>query len=182
MSIVCLFLYVSCFINKQKHTLIKKKKDQSEVAKPRNRGRLISFYQIFVTLGFCTAFWLVFGIYRIQGDLVWKAPLGTQLIAGGIMLFGIYFIPESPRWLIYKDRPKEALQILASLRSKGDTLDVDVQMEYTGIVQDVTFDKIVYKQRFLSLLKKGNDNNLKRTLLGMGIHTFTQLSGINALL
>ncbi|KAG2195654.1 hypothetical protein INT47_002893, partial [Mucor saturninus] len=155
---------------------------QSEVAKPENRGRLISFYQIFVTLGFCTAFWLVFGIYRSQDDLVWKVPFGTQLIAGGIMLMGIHFIPESPRWLIYKDRPQEALRILAQLRSRGDVHDVEVQMEFTGIVQDVSFDKIVYKQRFLSLLKKGNDNNLKRTLLGMGIHTFTQLSGINALL
>jgi hypothetical protein len=74
------------------------------------------------------------------------------------------------------------LQILAQLRSHGDITNVDVQMEFTGIVQDVTFDKMTYTQRFLSLLRKGNDNNRKRTLLGMGIHTFTQLSGINAIL
>lgn len=98
------------------------------------------------------------------------------------MLLGIYFIPESPRWLIYKDRNTEALMILSQLRNKGNENDVDVQMEFTGIVQDVSFDKMVYKQKFWSLLRKGNDNNRKRTLLGMGIHIFTQLSGINALL
>lgn len=99
-----------------------------------------------------------------------------------IMIIGLYFIPESPRWLIYRDRNKEALEILAQLRSRGDINNVEVQMEFTGIVQDVSFDKMAYQQRFLSLLRKGNDNNRRRTLLGMGIHIFTQLSGINALL
>jgi MFS family permease len=133
-------------------------------------------------LGFFVAFWLGYGTYLIEGNAAWRIPVALQLVAGAIMLFGIYFIPESPRWLIYKDRNAEALTILSHLRSKGNENDVEVQMEFTGIVQDVSFDKMRYKQRFLSLLRKGNDNNRKRTLLGMGIHTFTQLSGINALL
>ncbi|CAO3654991.1 unnamed protein product [Mucor fragilis] len=155
---------------------------QSEIAKPSNRGRLITFYQIFVTLGFCVAFWLGYGTYRIESDIGWRIPVGLQLLAGFIMLCGLYFIPESPRWLIYKDRNAEALKILAQLRSHGNEHDVEVQMEFTGIVQDVSFDKMAYRQRFMSLLRKGNDNNRKRTLLGVGIHVFTQLSGINALL
>lgn len=156
--------------------------DQSEIAKPSNRGRLITFQQLFITLGFCVAFWVGYGTFRIDNDLAWQVPIGLQLLAGVVMLIGLYFIPESPRWLIYRDRNTEALRILAELRSKGNTHDVEVQMEFTGIVQDVSYDKMAYKQRFLSLLRKGNDNNRRRTLLGMGIHTFTQLSGINALL
>ncbi|PHZ13339.1 general substrate transporter [Rhizopus microsporus ATCC 52813] len=155
---------------------------QSEIAKPQNRGRLITMYQIFVTFGFCVAFWTGYGTYHIEGERSWRISLGVQTIPGGLLLFGIYFIPESPRWLIYKDRTEEALRILASLRSRGNENDVDVRMEYTSIVQDVSFDKMAYKHRFLSLLTKGNDNNRKRTLLGIGIHTFTQLSGINAIL
>ncbi|CEP17318.1 hypothetical protein [Parasitella parasitica] len=155
---------------------------QSEIAKPQNRGRLITFYQIFVTLGFCIAFWLGYGTYRIDSDVGWRIPVGLQLVAGFFMLCGLYFIPESPRWLIYKDRNAEALKILAQLRSYGNEHDVDVQMEFTSIVQDVSFDKMAYTERFMSLLRKGNDNNRKRTLLGAGIHVLTQLSGINALL
>ncbi|CAO3619592.1 unnamed protein product [Mucor hiemalis] len=155
---------------------------QSEIAKPSNRGRLITFYQVFVTLGFCVAFWLGYGTFRLDNDKAWKVPVGLQLVAGTLMIIGLYFIPESPRWLIYRDRNTEALEILAQLRSKGNINDVEVQMEFTGIVQDVSYDKLAYKQRFLSLLRKGNDNNRRRTLLGMGIHIFTQLSGINALL
>lgn len=156
--------------------------DQSEIAKPQNRGRLITFYQIFVTLGFCAAFWLGYATFKLNSDRTWRIPVGLQLVAGLVMIAGLYFIPESPRWLIYRDRNTEALEILAKLRSKGNINDVEVQMEFTGIVQDVSFDKMAYQQRFLSLLRKGNDNNRRRTLLGMGIHTFTQLSGINALL
>ncbi|CEG65081.1 hypothetical protein RMATCC62417_01945 [Rhizopus microsporus] len=155
---------------------------QSEIAKPQNRGRLITMYQIFVTFGFCVAFWTGYGTYHIEGERSWRISLGVQTIPGGLLLFGIYFIPESPRWLIYKDRTEEALKILATLRSRGNENDVDMRMEYTSIVQDVSFDKMAYKHRFLSLLTKGNDNNRKRTLLGIGIHTFTQLSGINAIL
>lgn len=135
-----------------------------------------------MTFGFFAAFWIGYGTYHYTTNAAWRIPVGLQLVAGVMMLFGIFFIPESPRWLIYKDRNAEALTILSHLRSKGDENDVEVQMEFTGIVQDVSFDKMRYKQRFLSLLRKGNDNNRKRTLLGMGIHTFTQLSGINALL
>jgi MFS family permease len=135
-----------------------------------------------VTFGFCAAFWIAYATFKLNSNLTWRIPVGLQLVAGVIMILGLYFIPESPRWLIYRDRNKEALEILAKLRSRGDISNVEVQMEFTGIVQDVTFDKMAYQQRFLSLLRKGNDNNRRRTLLGMGMHICTQLSGINALL
>lgn len=153
--------------------------DQSEIAKPENRGRLITFYQIFVTLGFCIAFWLGYGTSSLSSTASYRIPVGLQLVAGFFLLVGAYFIPESPRWLIYKDRNAEAFKILAHLRGKDD---VEVVMEYTGIVQDVSFDKKAYKQPFRSLLKKGNDNNRKRTLLGVTVHFFTQFTGINAIL
>ncbi|KAG1048567.1 hypothetical protein G6F43_009052 [Rhizopus delemar] len=155
---------------------------QSEIAKPQNRGRLVTVFQIFITLGFCVAFWIGYGTYHIEGEKSWRIPLGIQIIPGGLLFLGIYFVPESPRWLIYKDRQTEALEILAQLRSHGNKSHVDVRMEFTSIVQDVSFDRMAYKHRFSSLLTKGIDNNRKRLLLGMGVHIFSQLSGINAIL
>lgn len=167
-------------VNDTNKSLIKKYVDQSEIARPENRGTLITFYQIFVTLGFCVAFWLGYGTFRITTSASYMIPIGLQLLAGFLLLIGTYFIPESPRWLIYKNKNSEAFKILTQLRGKGE--NNDVLMEYTGIVQDVMFDKIAYTHPFRSLLKKGTDNNLKRTLLGMGVHTFTQFTGINAIL
>ncbi|KAI8882416.1 hypothetical protein K501DRAFT_285901 [Backusella circina FSU 941] len=155
---------------------------QSEIANPQTRGRLIAFYQVLVTLGFCAAFWIGYGTYRLGNDSSWRIPIGLQLVPNIIMLMGIYFIPESPRWLIVQGRNDEAVEILARLRSDGDLHNVEVQMEITSIVQDITFEKMANNRRFMSLLSKGNDNNRKRLLLGIGINCFTQLTGINALL
>jgi MFS family permease len=68
--------------------------DQSEIAKPDNRGRLIAFYQLFITFGFCTAFWFGYGTFNLQTDASWRIPIGLQLVAGSIMFLGLYFIPE----------------------------------------------------------------------------------------
>ncbi|KAI9280792.1 general substrate transporter [Sporodiniella umbellata] len=155
---------------------------QSELAESHHRGKLIAIYQLFITLGFCVAFWIGYGTFSIKSDAAWRIPLGIQLIPGILLILGIYFIPESPRWLIYRDQPHQGLQILADLRSQGDTQQVEVRMEFTSILQEVQFDRMAYRHRFLSLFKKGTDNFRKRTLLGLGIHTFTQLSGINAIL
>ena len=77
----------------------------------------------------------------------------------------------------------EALTILTSLRSTvGDSTDRQIQMEYIGIVQDVSFDKHFSSKSYASLLEKGIENNRRRTLLGIGIHMLTQLTGINVLL
>ena len=55
-------------------------------------------------------------------------------------------------------------------------------MEYTSIVQDVTFDRTFTSKKFCALFKTGIENYRKRTVLGAGIHIFTQLTGANALL
>lgn len=88
----------------------------------------------------------------------------------------------SPRWLIACGRYAEALDILALIRSRGDTKDIAVQMEYFIIVQDVTFDRAYSSKKPFAIFRRGIDNYLKRTVLGAGIHIFTQLTGVNAIL
>jgi hypothetical protein len=109
-------------------------------------------------------------------------PIAFQLVPGGLLLLGLHLIPESPRWLIYRNRHDEAFTIMAMLRSQGNQDDLNLQMEFTGVRQDVWFDKRYTRKSFLALWSTGTENNLTRTLLGMGIHIFTQLSGINAIL
>lgn len=95
------------------------------------------------------------------------------------MIFIVWF---SPRWLIACGRYEEALDILALIRSRGDTKDIAVQMEYFIIVQDVTFDRQYSSKKPFAIFRRGIDNYLKRTVLGAGIHIFTQLTGVNAIL
>lgn len=85
--------------------------------------------------------------------------------------------------MIYRGRFDDALDILTHLLvNHGTSIDRDLQMEFVGIVQDVTFDKTYSSKTYTALLEKGIENNRKRTLLGIGIHMLTQLTGINVLL
>ncbi|KAI9032786.1 general substrate transporter [Phycomyces nitens] len=154
---------------------------QSELATATNRGRMITIYQIGSTMGSCVAFWMCFGTYYFPRNIGWKLPMVIQIIPPLLMLAGLWAIPESPRWLIYRERFNEAKYILEQLRDNSDG-GMDVRMEYTGIVQDVTFDKIYTKNPYTALFQTGTTNYKKRTFLGIGIHALTQLTGINALL
>ncbi|KAG2221998.1 hypothetical protein INT45_006698 [Circinella minor] len=156
--------------------------NQSEISRPEHRGRLIAFYQLGVTLGFCIAFWVAYGTSHISTELSWRLSIGLQIIPPILLFIGLFALPESPRWLIYRERTTEALTILKSLRNTT-TGDYLVEMEYASIKQDVSFDeKFPSKQSYKALLEKGIENNRRRTILGIGMHMLTQLTGINVLL
>ncbi|KAI9301150.1 hypothetical protein BJ944DRAFT_187225 [Cunninghamella echinulata] len=155
---------------------------QSEIARPENRGRLITLYQVGVTLGISISYWISYAAYVNQDHVPTSLPIAFQIVPGGLLILGLHLIPESPRWLIYRKRCDEALEILALLRSEGDKNNLDLQMEFTGVRQDVWFDKHYTRKSFVGLWSAGTENNRKRTLLGMGIHIFTQLSGTNVIL
>ncbi|KAK4512973.1 Oxysterol-binding protein 3 [Mucor velutinosus] len=155
---------------------------QSEISLPEHRGRLISMHQFGVTIGFCLAFWITYGTFDMRNKLSWSIPLGIQIVPPVVLMLGLFFIPESPRWLIYQGRFSEAKQILRVLRAKKDNDDLELRMEYTGIIQERNYDNKYSSQSYKSLIEQGIDNNRKRTILGVGLHIMTQLTGINALM
>lgn len=53
----------------------------------------------------------------------------------------MWFMPESPRWLVQKDRQEEALQVLAQVHAGGDVNDPYVQAELAEIVAKISFEK-----------------------------------------
>ncbi|KAF7730298.1 hypothetical protein EC973_002542 [Apophysomyces ossiformis] len=125
---------------------------------------MITMYQIGVTMGFCIAFWVGYGTLNLDGGMAWRQST--------------YGCPNDS-WGDYVDW---TVADSGELRSCHREPNMDVQMEYTGIVQDVNFDKRICPKTFTTLLKKGTENNRRRTMLGITAHTFTQLTGMNALL
>ncbi|ORX53102.1 hypothetical protein DM01DRAFT_1407876 [Hesseltinella vesiculosa] len=205
---------------------------QSELARHEHRGRMITFYQLGVTAGFCVAYWVAYATFNLKQHFSWELPILLQIGPSTILLLGIpWAVPETPRWLVYKGRRNSADAILSKLRmrrqeddhekvvsspptsstsplgahglliaeedhdrqeemeshlgsSPSTTASSDaysLDMEYLGIIQDVSFERHC-PTSYASLLTKGNDNNRKRLFLGMGLHIMTQFTGINALL
>jgi sugar porter (SP) family MFS transporter len=103
----------------------------SEISPKESRGRLTTLYQVAITLGLlvvCVANWKVSQFYPLdpswQVNYGWRWMLGSTTIPA--FLFGALLVglPESPRWLLLRDRQEEALAILQSIAEPEEIEEV----------------------------------------------------------
>lgn len=71
---------------------------QSEVSPPHSRGFLVGLHGVLIATGYSLAGWVGYACYTVGGNLQWRLPLALQVIPPGLLLMGVYFLPESPRW------------------------------------------------------------------------------------
>jgi len=120
-----------------------------------------------------------YGSEYIESDWSWKLVTLLQIFPSVIQLAFIYWIPESPRWLISKDRSDEALHMLAYYHAAGDELNTTVQFEFQEIKETMRLEREADAgSSYIDFLKtKGNRWRLA-ILISLGI--ISQYSG-NAL-
>ncbi|KAH8557045.1 sugar transporter [Umbelopsis sp. PMI_123] len=152
---------------------------QSEIAPKELRGRLITMQQFAITVGIAVSFWIDFGTLNWEGSSSWRFPMGIRLIPAFILLFGMIFMPYSPRWLMAKGRDLEALKTIAFLRGNGSVSDKTVQMVFTEIKQSVVFEQKYTSQTYWEIFRSGHEHNRRRIWLGIAVQVFQQLTGIN---
>ncbi|KAF2001023.1 quinate permease [Amniculicola lignicola CBS 123094] len=94
----------------------------SENCPPNIRGRVAGLFQLFLVTGSTFAYWLDYGVsLRIPvSTKQWRVPVAIQLIPGGVMLAGLFFLKESPRWLMTNNRHAEAATSLAYIRCESE--------------------------------------------------------------
>ena len=126
------------------------------------------------------AYWVQYGALNINGNGAWRLCFALQLLPGAAIAVLMMFRPESPRWLVQRDRQSEALHILASLHADGDESNVFVQSEFQEICVIVSLEKSSMAPSYLALLT-GKDYR-RRTGLAMGLQCMQQLSGANIVL
>jgi SP family sugar:H+ symporter-like MFS transporter len=94
--------------------------------------------QLFNVTGICLSFFVNYGIsqdIKTLSSAKWRIPFALQMLPGFLLLAGIFFQNESPRWLVEKNRLTEAAQALATVRSKAVD-DPAVIQELDEIVMD----------------------------------------------
>lgn len=95
-----------------------------------------------------------------------------------ILAIGILFLPESPRWLMEKDKQEEALTTLRRLHYNGHNDDF-INLEFTEIQNSIHAAGLNGKVSWTDIMK--NPSWRRRLLLGCSIQAFGQLSGINGM-
>jgi MFS transporter, SP family, sugar:H+ symporter len=135
------------------------------------RGFVVGTYQFSLGIGGFVINAICYGTSFLNDDRAWRIPLGLFYIIPTIILSFVWFIPESPRWLLRKDRVDEARQMLWRLR-QGPFTDEEIEAEFAEI--KFTLDREVEQGKFRELW---NAKNLKRTMIVVTTNFFQQASG-----
>ncbi|RHZ63574.1 sugar porter family MFS transporter [Aspergillus thermomutatus] len=144
------------------------------------RGRVAGLFQEFLVIGSTFAYWLDYGVslHIPTSTKQWRVPVAIQLIPGGLMFIGLFFLKESPRWLMSKGRYEEALQSLAYIRNKPAN-DEEVEKEMAEIRTSIE-DELAATEglTWKEFLQKSNRN---RFLFAVVLMFWQQFSGTNSI-
>lgn len=144
----------------------------SEVSPANRRGRLVGLFQFNVVLGILISYLSNYLISQ-GGEASWRWMLGVQAFPSLIFLILIYFIPESPRWLILKqaayDKALEILRIINPLNCEEELIAI----KNSALKLDES--KAKSESLFSAQYKKP-------VMLAMLFAFFNQVSGINAII
>jgi len=102
------------------------------------RGRCIGTMQLFNVTGIMLSYFVNYGVTRSissDKDAQWRIPFALQMLPGALLLIGIVFQNESPRWLVEKDRHDDAARALAHVRGRSQDDEV-VRKELGEIIAD----------------------------------------------
>ena len=156
----------------------------SEVSPARIRGTLVSLYQLAVTVGFLLAYmvnWMIdsHGDLSVTGSLwtniwnseMWRGMLGSETLPALLFFFIIFFIPESPKWLILKGRMEKASWVLGKIYSEQEDVENEIRTTRESMGED--------KGSWADLLKPGI---IVAVIAGSAIAILGQFMGVNAVL
>ena len=159
----------------------------SEVAVAQYRGRLVSLYQLAVTVGFLGAYlvnyqllaWAESGtqlsvdwLNKVFITEVWRGMLGMETLPAILFFIIIFFIPESPRWLIVRGKELKAINILEKIYNS--ITEAKSQLKETKSV--LTSET---RSEWSLLMKPGI---FKAVIIGVCIAILGQFMGVNAVL
>lgn len=155
---------------------------QAECSKTTNRGLLICIEGGVIAFGTCVAYWIDYGASFGPDDLTWRFPIAFQIIFALIIAIPMFFLPESPRWLLTQERYEEADAVISALR--GYELDSDeTALERALIVDSIRASGGFSKSTpFSSLVTNGKTQHLRRMLLGASSQLMQQVGGCNAVI
>src|SRR5918997_725770 len=141
----------------------------AESSPSRVRGSLVSLQQFLITVGIL----LSYGVnYALAGAEAWRWMLGLGVVPAAALLIGMFFLPESPRWLVGVGRRDEASAVLRRTRDA----DADVEGEIESIAsQESAEERTTYRDLLRPRYRPA-------VTVGVGVAFINQMVGVNAVI
>jgi sugar porter (SP) family MFS transporter len=148
----------------------------TEIIHPQHRARFTTVYNCLWNLGNLICTLIGYGLQYVNGNWSWRALILFQIVFAVTQLIFIWEIPESPRWLISKDRHDEALKTLAKWHANGNEDNLTVQFEYREIRETLRIEKEINATTRYSDFFKTKGNRWRLAII-ISIGIISQYSG-----
>ncbi|KAK5047942.1 hypothetical protein LTR84_006132 [Exophiala bonariae] len=158
----------------------------SEIAPKKVRGALIAGNNWCITIGILLANVVCYSTQNRDDSGSYRIPIAIQFVWAVILGTGLFFLPESPRYLVKKGKFEHAAKALSHVRGQNVASQY-IQDELAEIIANHEYEKQLtpqlsylgsWKTCFQGSLLQGNSNS-RRTLIGILMQMFQQFTGIN---
>ncbi|CAJ0543771.1 Ff.00g039180.m01.CDS01 [Fusarium sp. VM40] len=146
----------------------------TELSHPKDRVTITAICNTCWSVGSIAAAWITFGTRNIDSNWSWRLPSFFQMAPSVVQLAAIWFLPESPRWLISKDRDSEALDALKRYHGNGEETEL-VKLEYREIRAAIDLEKSSGATTWKSMVSTPGNRYRMFLVLCMGL--MSQWSG-----
>lgn len=156
----------------------------AEISPPAIRGRMVSFNQLNIVLGISVAYFSNYFILSLsQSDLswvqtlkldewTWRWMLGVEALPAIVYFLALFFVPESPRWLVMKGKDDVALGILERVSGRAQGA-ADLQAVKASLQADALAEKGSLKELFMPAMRLV-------MVIGITVAILQQITGINS--
>jgi sugar porter (SP) family MFS transporter len=142
----------------------------SEIAPARWRGTMVTFYQLAITIGIAVSYWV--DLAFAHAGMGWPPMFAIAVVPSLIFLIGMFFNPETPRWLSSRGRWDDANQVLVRVTGEQNNEAALAEIRASLAHGDT-------KGALRKLLQPG----LRLALIvGVGLAIFQQFVGINTII
>lgn len=148
----------------------------AEIAPSNIRGRMVTYYQLAIVIGFFVVF---LATYFIGNNLTeseniqfgWRRMFWSELIPSGLFLILLFFVPKSPRWLALKGKDEEALKVLKRI-NVDEVAEAEIKQIKQSLNESNDGVKVSYFSKAILVI----------IAIGTVLSMLQQFTGINAVL
>jgi len=149
----------------------------AEIAPSNIRGRMVTYYQLAIVVGFFVVF---LATYYIGKDLTveeniafgWRQMFWSELVPSLLFLILLFFVPKSPRWLALRGNDDEALMVLKKINEDENDALKEINLIKKSLNEDNDGVKVSYFSKAIFII----------IAIGTVLSMLQQFTGINAVL